>query len=87
VVTWLRHASSDRQEQRLAELQRLGNLGWANWNLARDEASWSAQVFAILDRDPADGPVRLVDVPALALSDDRPPLEAAVKALLREGQP
>ncbi|QER90054.1 SpoIIE family protein phosphatase [Streptomyces tendae] len=87
VVTWVRHASSDRQEQRLAELQRLGNLGWANWNLSTDEASWSAQVFTILDRDPADGPVRLVDVPALALSDDRPSLDAAVKALLREGQP
>lgn len=87
VVTWLRHASSDRQEQRLAELQRLGNIGWANWNLAREEASWSAQVFTILDRDPADGPARLADVPGLALPEDRPALGAAVEALLREGQP
>lgn len=87
VVTWLRHASSDRQEQRLAELQRLGNIGWANWNLSRDEASWSAQVFAILDRDPADGPVRLDGLPELALPEDRPALRAAVEALLREGRP
>ncbi|CAM5641316.1 SpoIIE family protein phosphatase OS=Streptomyces tendae OX=1932 GN=F3L20_16975 PE=4 SV=1 [Streptomyces tendae] len=72
VVAWLRHDSSDRQEQRLAELQRLGNVGWANWNLARDESSWSAQVFTILDRDPADGPVRLDGVPGLALPEDRP---------------
>ncbi|MGX9873017.1 SpoIIE family protein phosphatase [Streptomyces cellulosae] len=87
VVAWLRHASSDRQEQRLAELQRLGNIGWANWNLSRDEASWSAQVFAILDRDPADGPVRLDGLPELALPEDRPTLRAAVEALLDEGHP
>ncbi|MFI1960240.1 SpoIIE family protein phosphatase [Streptomyces althioticus] len=87
VVTWLRHASSDRQEQRLAELQRLGNIGWANWNLARDEASWSAQVFAILDRDPAEGPVPLDGLPGLALPEDRAALRAAVEALLREGLP
>ncbi len=71
VVTWVRHASSDRQEQRLAELQRLGSLGWANWNLATGEVSWSAQVFEILSRDPADGPVPLYGLSALALSDDR----------------
>lgn len=87
VVAWLRHTFSDRQEQRLAELQRLGSIGWANWNLARDEASWSAQVFAILDRDPADGPVRLDGLPGLALPEDRPALRAAVETLLREGRP
>ncbi|GGR24190.1 SpoIIE family protein phosphatase [Streptomyces griseomycini] len=85
VVTWARHASSDRQEQRLADLQRLGNLGWANWNLATLEASWSSQVFAILDRDPADGPVRLVDLPGLAVPDDRPVLGRAVGGLVHEG--
>lgn len=87
VVTWVRHASSDRQEQRLAVLQRLGNLGWANWNLVADEASWSSQVFAILDRDPADGPVPLTALPRLAFPDDRPALGRAVEALTGEGQP
>ncbi|CAL9341137.1 hypothetical protein SUDANB32_00271 [Streptomyces sp. enrichment culture] len=87
VVAWLRHASSDRQEQRLAELQRLGNIGWANWNLSRDEVSWSAQVFEIFGRDPADGPVRLDGLPGLALPEDRTALRAAVETLLREGRP
>ncbi|MFI8192582.1 SpoIIE family protein phosphatase [Streptomyces sp. NPDC085946] len=87
VVTWVRHGSSDRQEQRLADLQRLGNLGWANWNLATREASWSTQVFAILDRDPARGPVRLTDLPEIALPDDVPALSRAVEALLSEGHP
>ncbi|GGW94291.1 transcription antitermination regulator [Streptomyces malachitofuscus] len=87
VVTWVRHASSDRQEQRLAELQRLGDLGWANWNLATGEASWSSQVFEILGRDPADGPVPLTGLPALALSDDRSVLRRAVGSLAQRGQP
>ncbi|GGV64012.1 transcription antitermination regulator [Streptomyces griseoloalbus] len=87
VVTWVRHASSDRQEQRLADLQRLGNLGWANWNLATDEASWSSQVFSILDRDPADGPVPLAGLPGLAVSDDRSSLGLAIENLIREGRP
>ncbi|WP_309059645.1 SpoIIE family protein phosphatase [Streptomyces sp.] len=87
VATWTRHASSDRQEQRLADLQRLGNLGWANWNLATREASWSSQVFTILGRAPADGPVRLVDLPGLAVPDDRPALGRAVDGLVREGLP
>ncbi|MBT3150280.1 SpoIIE family protein phosphatase [Streptomyces sp. CHD11] len=87
VVTWVRHDSSDRQEQRLAELQRLGDLGWTNWNLATGEVSWSTQVFAILERDPAHGPVPLPDLPGLAVSDDRAALQRAVGALTGQGQP
>ncbi|MFI8091202.1 SpoIIE family protein phosphatase [Streptomyces sp. NPDC086080] len=87
VVTWVRHDSSDRREQRLAELQRLGDLGWTNWNLTTGEASWATQVFAILDRNPADGPVPLADLPGLAIPDDRASLHRAVDALVGEGRP
>jgi serine phosphatase RsbU (regulator of sigma subunit)/PAS domain-containing protein len=87
VVTWLRHSSSDRQEQRLADLQRLGHLGWTTWNLVTRAASWSSQVYALLDRDPAHGPVPLEDLPGLAQSEDRPALTHAVRELLAEGQP
>jgi serine phosphatase RsbU (regulator of sigma subunit) len=76
-----------RRERRLADLQRLGDLGWADWNLVTGEASWSAQVFAIFGRDPALGPVRLTGLPGLALPDDAPPLARAVRALTREGRP
>ncbi|MCT9144394.1 SpoIIE family protein phosphatase [Streptomyces violarus] len=86
VVSWVRHGSSDRQEQRLADLQRLGNLGWANWNLATLEASWSTQVFAIFGRDPAHGPVGLAGLPELALPEDVPALTRAVRALVQDGR-
>lgn len=85
LVTWVRHTPHDRQEQRLADLQRLGNLGWANWNLSTREASWSPQVYTILGRDPADGPVPLAGIPELAMPEDRSALAQAVDGLVREG--
>ncbi|MFD9003567.1 SpoIIE family protein phosphatase [Streptomyces sp. NPDC059582] len=87
ILTWLRHAPSDRQEQRLADVQRLGNLGWANWNLVTHEATWSSQAFAVLDRDPAHGPVPLAELPGLAAPEDRAALSAAVGELLGSGRP
>ncbi|WP_308408692.1 SpoIIE family protein phosphatase [Streptomyces sp. AC627_RSS907] len=75
-----------RQEQRLADLQRLGNLGWVNWNPVTSEAAWSAQVFAIFGRDPSHGPVPLTGMPALALPDDTAALDRAVRALVGEGR-
>ncbi|MGC0343470.1 serine phosphatase RsbU (regulator of sigma subunit) [Streptomyces sp. SLBN-8D4] len=86
VVTWVRHDSSDRQEQRLADVQRLGNLGWANWNLVTGEGSWSSQTFLVMSRDPVLGPVRLADLPGLALPEDAPVLAHAVRELLRSGR-
>ncbi|MEU1182978.1 SpoIIE family protein phosphatase [Streptomyces sp. NPDC005820] len=87
VVSWVRHDPSDRQEQRLADVQRLGRLGWATWNLATGEGNWSAQVYALLERDPAHGPVPLTRLPGFALPEDVPALTRAVDELVREGRP
>jgi serine phosphatase RsbU (regulator of sigma subunit) len=87
VLSWIRHDSSDRQEQRLADVQRLGNLGWATWNLVTREVNWSSQAFAILGRDPEHGPVRLTELPGLALPEDVPVLARAVRQLVGEGRP
>ncbi|MEU5185237.1 SpoIIE family protein phosphatase [Streptomyces longwoodensis] len=87
VLTWLPYDPSDRQEQRLADVQRLGNLGWANWNLAAGDVSWSSQVFTIFERDPALGALQLTDLPELALSEDVPVLARAVGELVRLGRP
>ncbi len=87
VVSWVRHDPSDRQEQRLADVQRLGNLGWATWNLVTGEAHWSSQVFAIFERDPALGVVPLHALPGLGLAEDVPVLAKAVGELVRQGLP
>ncbi|HEX4814101.1 MAG TPA: SpoIIE family protein phosphatase [Nonomuraea sp.] len=44
---------------RLAHAQRLGNMGWAEWQLHTGETIWSDQVYTIFGRDPAKGPIPL----------------------------
>lgn len=87
LVSWLRHDPLERQEQRLADVQRLGNLGWANWNLLTQEISWSAQAYAVLRRDPEQGPLELEKLPRLALPQDADPLTAAIAGLIHRGRP
>ncbi|QTE02730.1 Phosphoserine phosphatase RsbU [Streptomyces cyanogenus] len=87
VVTWLRHDPVDRQEQRLADVQRLGNLGWANWNLVTQEISWAAQTYAVLGLVPGQDPVRLEQLPDLALPEDTGPLAHAIAELVSRGRP
>ncbi|MFI1920960.1 SpoIIE family protein phosphatase [Streptomyces sp. NPDC020377] len=87
VVSWVRHDPSDRQEQRLADVQRLGNLGWVTWNLDTGEGNWSSQVFSIFERDAALGVVPLAGLPRLASPEDLPTLARAVGELVRHGRP
>ncbi|MGW7422649.1 SpoIIE family protein phosphatase [Streptomyces sp. NPDC054813] len=85
LVTWLRHDMEGRQEQRLADMQRLGNLGWANWNLITRQVSWSSQVYTILGRDPGRGAVALDLLPDLVLPEDAHALARSVAELARNG--
>ncbi|WP_435881040.1 SpoIIE family protein phosphatase [Streptomyces pharetrae] len=87
IAGWVRHDPSAQQERRLEDVQRLGNLGWANWNLVTEEVTWSAQVFTVLGRDPGRGPLRLDDLPGLTLPDDVPALSRALDDLLEAGLP
>ncbi|MFD0265769.1 SpoIIE family protein phosphatase [Streptomyces sp. NPDC127106] len=85
VVSWIRHDTTERETRRLDDVQRLGNLGWANWNLVTDTITWSDQVYAIFDRDPALGPLRLEELPRHLLAEDLPRLGAAVQRLMGDG--
>ncbi|MGW5781270.1 SpoIIE family protein phosphatase [Streptomyces sp. NPDC003863] len=85
VVCWIRHDTSEREARRLDDLQRLGNLGWASWNLTTDTITWSDQVYTIFVRDPRLGPVPLEELPAHLVPDDLARLGAAVQRLLGDG--
>ncbi|MFI1812107.1 SpoIIE family protein phosphatase [Streptomyces sp. NPDC020422] len=85
VVSWVRHDTSEREARRLDDLQRLGNLGWASWNLATDTITWSDQVYTIFARDRELGPMTLEELPAHLVPDDLPRLGAAVQRLLADG--
>ncbi|MGW1005856.1 SpoIIE family protein phosphatase [Streptomyces sp. NPDC002520] len=85
VVSWVSHDTTERQARRLADMQRLGNLGWVGWNLMNDSVTWSDQVYAIFGRNPSQGPVALEELPRHVMPDDRPRLGAAVRRLLDDG--
>ncbi|QES46930.1 serine/threonine protein phosphatase [Streptomyces venezuelae] len=85
IVSWLRLDTDDREARRLADMQRLGNLGWAGWDLVAPAATWSDQVYAIFGRDPAEGPMSLEELPRQVLPGDTAALAAAVRRLLSEG--
>ncbi|MEU3776643.1 SpoIIE family protein phosphatase [Streptomyces sp. NPDC032472] len=85
VVSWIRHDTSEREAHRLADMQRLGNLGWASWNLAGNTVLWSEQVYAIFGRDPAEGPMPLEELPRHLVPEDVLPVAAALRQLLGDG--
>ncbi|MFF7726702.1 SpoIIE family protein phosphatase [Streptomyces sp. NPDC008001] len=87
VVTWTSHDEAARQQALLADLQRLGNLGWTDWNLVTGAITWSPQVHTVLDRDPELGPLPLDAFPGDVLPEDAPDFTRALRELLGAGIP
>lgn len=87
VLSWVRLNADVRDQRRLDIMQRLGNLGWADWDVAADTATWSEQAYAVIERDPADGPVPLAELPRLIAGEDTAGLEEDVRRLLADGTP
>lgn len=65
----------------LAHAQRLGNMGWARWDLRTGEITWSDHVYVIFGRDPAEGPAALADLAACVDPADGPDFDALLKAV------
>ncbi|WP_245691544.1 PP2C family protein-serine/threonine phosphatase [Sinosporangium album] len=59
----------------LTHAQRLGGMGWVEWNLRTGKGIWSEHVYVIFDRSPSDGPVRLHDLAAHVDPRDRTALD------------
>ncbi|MGZ9928780.1 SpoIIE family protein phosphatase [Streptomyces sp. NC-S4] len=87
VVSWVRLDAGEREQHRNRVMQRLGNLGWADWDLVTDTITWSEQVYTIFGRNPAEGPMTLEELPRHVPADDLPALGANVQRLLGEGRP
>src|SRR2546421_717358 len=61
-----------RQEERIAQTERLGNLGWGEWDLVTGHVVWSAGLYRIYERNPADGPLSTDAASELILPEDQP---------------
>ncbi|MER6303170.1 SpoIIE family protein phosphatase [Kitasatospora sp. NPDC001539] len=87
VVSWTRLDTGERVQRRLAVMQRLAGMGWADWDLVRNVITWSEEVYTIFGRDPAREPMTLDELPSHVPADDLPALGRAVQQLLGDGQP
>ncbi|MFE5560621.1 SpoIIE family protein phosphatase [Streptomyces sp. NPDC056544] len=87
VVSWERLDAGEREQHRNTVMQRLSNLGWADWDLLTDTITWSEQVYTIFGRHPDEGPMTLEELPRHVPAEDLPALGANVQRLLGDGQP
>ncbi|GAA3102289.1 PP2C family protein-serine/threonine phosphatase [Streptosporangium carneum] len=72
---------------RLAHAERLGNLGWAEWNLQTGESVWSDHAYAVFGRDPDEGPVPLRDLVRHVEPLDRAALDRLLRAVVNLAEP
>ncbi|MCC8246846.1 SpoIIE family protein phosphatase [Saccharothrix luteola] len=85
ILAWHEH-EDPLQLERLRSVQRLGNIGWGEWNLVTNEIDWSDQLYVIFDRDPALGPMSLDEIRASVVGEDLPILQNAVRRMLERGE-
>ena len=74
-----------RAERRLAEAQRLAQLGSWDWDVARDVISWSREMYRIFGEDPEEFvPTRDVLIERI-VEEDRGPVEERVMGAVEHG--
>jgi serine phosphatase RsbU (regulator of sigma subunit) len=78
LVLWQR---VDEDRRRLEHTERLGRLGWAEYDLVTGVSNWSPGMYSIFDRDPALGPMSRAEQGAALLAEDRGISEAAWQTL------
>ena len=59
LLHWTRDDGTAPAGERPARTERLGHLGWAEWDLITGDVFWSDQLYRIYERDPALGPLAL----------------------------
>lgn len=69
----------------LDDLQRLADVGWSLWEPDTGRIRWSAHVYVIFGRDPADGPLPLDRLAERVVHEDVP-LACHLVRTLREGR-
>lgn len=87
LTNWSYHDVELRLRERLTRMERVGDLGWAEWNLATAAVEWSPKIYEILQRDPDDGPVNLGALYRYVRPEDIATMQNAVRTLTRDREP
>jgi len=87
LLTWTRHDEERRLASRIAQTERLGRLGWGEWDLTTGGVYWSAGLYAIFQRDPEDGPPTLDEAAGQLHPQDAPRIAPQLARVFERGQP
>ncbi|MEU6963823.1 PP2C family protein-serine/threonine phosphatase [Streptomyces chrestomyceticus] len=87
LVSWQFHDEQARLTARIDDAERLADLGWAEWNLATGEATWSRRMYDIFGLAPGSGPLSLGALAGYVVEDDLPAVVRAVQSLSRNHGP
>jgi len=87
LVTWVRHDEQRRFAARLADTERLGKLGWGEWDMVTDHIEWSDGLLAIFERDGSDGPATLEDGVRYIHPEDAPRVAPVLESFFATGVP
>jgi serine phosphatase RsbU (regulator of sigma subunit)/PAS domain-containing protein len=68
LVCWQR---VDDVERRMEQIERLGNLGWGEYDLISGHTEWSPGMYRVFERDPADGPLTRAEQAAAVVPEDQ----------------
>jgi PAS domain-containing protein len=86
LVSWQVH-DAEAELARVAVVEELGKLGYAEWDLSTGVLRWSAGLYRIVERSPSRGPLSLEEITAMVLPEDLPGVEADVRALVAQRDP
>lgn len=84
--SWTRIDDPARLDNRIAQTERLANLGWSEQELLSGTTMWSDQLYRIFERDPATGPMSAEETEAVTVAADRP-LRRRAAERLSQGSP
>jgi hypothetical protein len=87
LVIWVRHDEQRRFAARLADTERLGKLGWGEWDMVTDHIEWSDGLLAIFERDAAGGPVTFEEGARYIHPEDAPRVAPVLESFFATGTP
>jgi serine phosphatase RsbU (regulator of sigma subunit) len=78
LTTWTRQDEENRLVERVSQMERLGDLGWGEWDLINDTTVWSDGTYTIFERELTEGPLARGTVETWTVAADQPVLRQAV---------
>ncbi|GAA1841189.1 SpoIIE family protein phosphatase [Asanoa iriomotensis] len=86
LLTWTRLDEERRLAARIAQTERLGRLGWGEWDLTTGSVYWSEGLYAIFRRDPESGPPTLEEATSQLHPQDAPRIAPQLARVFEHGQ-